>query len=530
VLRVGDAAASLELGDAVDPALSARVLATDAELGRSPREGLLERVPSFRSLLVRFDAGRVGFGAVRDALLRALEASAAREPPIGRLHELPVRYGGEDGPDLESVARAVGLEPAQVAALHAGDSYGVFMLGFRPGFPYLGLLPERLALPRRATPRPRVPAGSVALAARQTGIYPEASPGGWHLIGRTNALLFDPFAERPALLEPGDRVRFVPVEELGPAPSRRLPPPEAAGSPSVEVLDAGLLTSIQDAGRGGLRRLGVGRAGAADLGALAAANAALGNPAGAAALECTLAGPSLRFLRPTRFAVAGADLGALLERDDLGAWPVPAATAVLARPGQRLSFAGRRAGCRAVVAFAGGVRVPLVLGSRSTDRLAGFGGRGGRPLAAGDLLELDDAREGAAPRASGAFVDASERRTLRVVLGPQDDHFDEPALRRFLDADFSVSATSDRVGCRLEGPPLPHAGPAEIVSDGMLEGCVQVPPDGQPIVALCDGPTTGGYPKIATVIGADLPLLAQLVPGHSRVRFEAVDPRELPPG
>ncbi|MGE0453297.1 MAG: 5-oxoprolinase subunit PxpB [Vicinamibacteria bacterium] len=523
MLRVGDAAASLELGDAVLPQLSARVLATDAELRRAPFEGLLECVPSFRSLLVRFDASRVRFDAVRGGLLRALEACAAREAPAGRLHELPVRYGGEDGPDLEAVARAVGLEPAQVAALHAASVYGVFMLGFRPGFPYLGLLPERLALPRRATPRPRVPAGSVALAARQTGIYPEASPGGWHLIGRTNALLFDPLAERPALVEPGDRVRFVRVEELGPAPRRAGREPEPTGGASVEVLDGGLLTSIQDAGRSGLRRLGVGSAGAADLQALAAANAALGNAWDAAALECTLAGPGLRFLRPTRFAVAGADLGARLERDDLGAWPVPPAGAVLARPGQRLWFAGRRAGCRAVIAFAGGVRVPAVLGSRSTDRLAGFGGKDGRPLAAGDLLELDAARDTLAARAAGAFSEPPEVLTLRVVLGPQDDHFDEQALRRFLGAAFSVSATSDRVGCRLEGPPLSHAGPAEIVSDGMLEGCVQVPPDGQPIVALCDGPTTGGYPKIATVIAADLPRIAQLVPGQSRVRFEAVD-------
>ena len=229
----------------------------------------------------------------------------------------------------------------------------------------------------------------------------------------------------------------------------------------------------------------------------------------------------LEFLAPVRFAVTGADLGAVLERADLGAWPVPLGSGVLARPGNVLRFAGRRSGCRAYVALQGGIDVPAVLGARATDLQSGFGGLLGRALRAGDHAGR---RAGERPRHArriGRGPHATSV-TVRVVLGPQADYFAGSTVERFLASSFRLGATSDRVGCRLEGEPLRHQGPAEILSDGMLPGSIQVPPDGQPIVMLHDGPTTGGYPKIATVITADLPLLAQLVPGEGEVRFEQV--------
>ena len=178
-------------------------------------------------------------------------------------------------------------------------------------------------------------------------------------------------------------------------------------------------------------------------------------------------------------------------------------------------------GARAYLAFAGGIEVPFVLGSRATDVGAGFGGFHGRPLGAGDRLAFGASRSAAHdPEIVGPPPAA--RATVRVVLGPQDDHFDEDALRRFLDQPWSVASNSDRIGLRLEGPPLAHRGPSEIVSDGLVPGAIQVPPDGAPIVAMADGPTTGGYPKVATVVSADLPMLAQLVPGEGEVRFTAV--------
>jgi len=393
------------------------------------------------------------------------------------------------------------------------------MLGFKPGFAYLGLLPEPLECSRHKTPRVRVPAGSVALAGRQTGVYPVASPGGWQLIGRTALRLFDPWRDEPSLIAPGDRVRFAPVAELE-EPAALAAPRLLAPSPVAVVREPGLLTTVQDGGRFGHRRLGVGLAGAVDGSALAAANRAVGNREAAAALECTVVGPIVEFLAGVRFAVAGADLGAVLERADLGDWPVPRGASVLARPGNRLRFAGRRNGCRAYVALRGGIDVPEVLGSRATDLTSGFGGLAGRALRAGDLLAV--LPESPAALVSSRFEPCAGAVRVRVVLGPQDDHFGADRVARFLSDPWRVAATSDRIGLRLEGDPLRHLGPAEILSDGMVPGSIQIPPDGQPIVMLADGPTTGGYPKLATVLTEDLPLLAQLVPGEGEVRFERV--------
>ena len=525
VLPVGEAALTVELGGALDSATNARVLSLERDLALDPFEGFCEAVPSHRSLLVLFDPAAVRFGALASHLVARAARGVVSSAP-GRLHEVPAVYGGESGPDLPALARERGLSEVEVVRLHADGLYTAFMLGFTPGFAYLGLLPEALETPRHSTPRVRVPAGSVAVAGRQTGIYPVASPGGWQLIGRTSRRLFDPFRAEPALFAPGDRVRFLPVAEL--------PPPEPASAvptspltPVVEVVEPGLLTTVQDLGRAGYRRVGVSRAGPMDARAHAAANRAVGNPGGAAALECTMAGPALAFVAPSRVAVAGADLGAVLERADLGVWPVPLGASVLARPGNVLRFTARRSGCRAYVALQGGIDVPAVLGSRATDLQSGFGGFAGRPLAVGDLIAALPAA-GAGGAAGEAPLERPARSaTVRVVLGPQSDHFDAGTTARFLASPWRVSVTSDRVGCRLEGEPLRHAGPAEILSDGMVAGSIQVPPDGRPIVMTADGPTTGGYPKIATVLTADLPLLAQLVPGEGEVRFEAVRVEDL---
>jgi KipI family sensor histidine kinase inhibitor len=523
VLPVGDAALTVELGHAIDAAVNSRVRALDRELVRAPFAGFREAVPTYRSLLVLYDPSAIRFAAARRLLIeRAERATPSAE--AGRVHEAPTVYGGEDGPDLAEVSRARGLAEGQVIALHAGRPYTAMMLGFTPGFAYLGLLDATLATPRRATPRVRVPAGSVGIAGRQTGIYPRASPGGWSLLGRTRLPLFDPGREPASLVQPGDRVLFVPVPEL--------PVEEAPSSApgmtvaEVEVVEGGVLTTVQGPRRTGHRRIGVSGAGPLDLRAHRAANRLVGNHEDAPALECTVSGPTLRFHHPVRLALTGADLGAVLQRADLGEWPVPMGAPVLARAGNVLRFAGPRAGCRASLAIAGGIDVPAVLGSPSTDLPGGFGGLSGRALRAGDVLGLGHCRRGD-PREGEEWTAPSTSVSVRVVLGPQDDCFPPASVETFFTAVWRVGPTSDRVGLRLLGPGLAHRGQGEIVSDGMVPGCIQVPPDGQPIVMMADAPTTGGYPKIATVVSADLGHLAQLVPGVGTVRFEAVSIDDL---
>lgn len=525
-MPVGDSALSAVFGDTIDAATNARVRALDARLLTSPFPGYQEAIPAHCTLLVLYDPllcdHATAVAAVEEVIAQATPAETSER---STLRELSVVYGGEHGADLQAVAEACELTPAQVVERHTAMELTAFMLGFSPGFAYLGLLPPELQRPRRAEPRERVPAGSVAIAGPFTAVYPTASAGGWHLIGRTAQPMFDPTADPPSLILPGDRVRFRAVDTLFPAAAPAPPHETFLHEAALEVREPGLFTTVQDAGRPGRRRLGVAPSGALDLPALVAANRTLGNLEDAAALECTLSGPALRFLAGREFAVAGADLGAVLERSDLGAWPVPLGTPVRARAGNVLRFTGRRAGLRAYVAIAGGIRAPEVLGSRSASLTSGFAGLAGRALRAGDFLAGGLPRpargtpQPTRPPESGAAV-------LRVVLGPQHETFGAEACAAFLATDYTVSASSDRAGWRLEGPALPGDGPREMASEGMIPGCIQVPPGGRPIVIGPDGPTTGGYPKIATVISVDLPRFAQLVPGESHVRFSAVSVAE----
>ncbi len=210
VRPVGETAFTVEFGDRVNADLNRRVHALDALLKDASLAGIVERVPTYRSLLVVFDPLNTDGAALQAEILR-LAGGELTESPLapGRLIEIPVRYGGNDGPDLGDVATHCGFTPADVIAQHAAVTYQVAMLGFTPGFTYLLGLSPALATPRLATPRLQVPPGSVGIAGSQTGIYALSTPGGWRIIGRTPLLLFDPNRDKPFLVEAGDRVRFV---------------------------------------------------------------------------------------------------------------------------------------------------------------------------------------------------------------------------------------------------------------------------------------------------------------------------------
>lgn len=218
LLPLGDAAVLVRVGDAIDAATHARVRAVLDALGRAPIAGVREFVPAYAAVAVHYDpeafaaAADGPYARIAAALEERLAGLEVGAVPPGRLVEVPVRYGGDVGPDLGEVARHAGLTEDEVVRVHAGAEYAVYMVGFAPGFPYLAGLPERLAMPRRDSPRVAVPAGSVGIGGRQTGIYSLQTPGGWRIIGRTPLRLFRPDAEPPTLLQLGDRVRFVPVD------------------------------------------------------------------------------------------------------------------------------------------------------------------------------------------------------------------------------------------------------------------------------------------------------------------------------
>lgn len=280
--------------------------------------------------------------------------------------------------------------------------------------------------------------------------------------------------------------------------------------------------TVQDRGRFGHRARGIGTAGAADCVALATANLLVGNHPGAAALEFPIAGPVLRFERGVTIALAGADLGLRVAGVGQPAWE-----AVGVPAGARVDFTGRRSGCRAILAVAGGIDVPPILGSRSTDLRAGIGGVAGRALAAGDRLPIGSAP--GTPASPGRSPAATLRRAggghVRFVAGPEAAWFTAAARAAFVAAPYALTAASDRMGCRLSGAALPLAEARELRSQALVPGTIQVPPGGAPIVLLVDAPVTGGYPRIGVVIAADLPIVAQTMPGES-LCFVEVDRAE----
>jgi inhibitor of KinA len=206
-LSVGDRALAIEFGDAIDRRLSRQVLRLDHAIRADPPAGIVETVPTFRSLMVHYDPLATSRANLEAAITQLLDID--REPlAVAQLWRIPVCYEGQFAPDLADVGQQTGLAAADIVALHSAARYHVYMLGFLPGFPYMGDLPPELALPRRADPRVRVPAGSIAIATTLTAIYPYESPGGWHLIGATPIRFFDPSREPPSLLAAGDAVRF----------------------------------------------------------------------------------------------------------------------------------------------------------------------------------------------------------------------------------------------------------------------------------------------------------------------------------
>ncbi len=275
--------------------------------------------------------------------------------------------------------------------------------------------------------------------------------------------------------------------------------------------------TLQDAGRRGWQRFGVSRSGAMDLEALAAANALVGNPADTAALEFAHAAGSFKVAATScRIAVTGGHFAVSVDN-----CPIPPFTTATLLRGQTLQVGGSRDAVWGYIAVTDGFNLPLQLGSHATHARSGIGGFDGRAVAEGDALELASDWVRAAPERR--LMSLPDRRgPIRVVMGPQNEFFTDTAVNEFLSAEYNTTYQMDRLGYRLDGPVLAHSAGFNIISDGLVAGCIQVPGSGAPIVLMRDAQPPGGYPKIATVVSADLGRLAQMRPG-TRLRFKAVD-------
>ncbi len=288
---------------------------------------------------------------------------------------------------------------------------------------------------------------------------------------------------------------------------------------AIKINSAGLLSSIQDCGRFGYQRYGVSTSGAMDSYSLKMANLLVGNDPNSAVIEATLTGPEINFLSDCLIAICGADMTPQINGN-----LVPNNETIEVKNGDTLSFLGLKNGCRSYIAFAGGIAVPTVMGSKSTYFRAKIGGLDGRPLKQGDIIHLEESsgKKIIKKIPINLITEFKNNISLRVIPGPEIKKFDSSAIHTFLTSEYTVTVQSDRMGLRLSGQPvLSRLFSHDIISSGISQGTIQLPGNGQPIILMADRQTTGGYARIANVIGSDLHLVAQLKPGD-KIHFEEI--------
>jgi KipI family sensor histidine kinase inhibitor len=497
----------LRFASQILPDANARVHALSERLLKRPIEGITGITPGIVTLYVEFDPKRLPARRLRAHLEGELGELTPVKSESARVVEIPVRYGGED---LAEVARQTGFTTEEVIARHTAPSYTVYLVGFSPGQPYIGDVDPRLRIPRRPSPRSRVPASSLVIANSLTTIGPFAQPTGWSVLGQALVWLYDPNRSEVALLKPGDRVRFTSARgTMPPEPKHLELLPAEPRHPFLKVHESGLLDLVVDSNRSFTEHFGLSRSGPVDSRSARLANALVGNPPHAPLLEMSLTGPVLEALSAGVVVFAG--WGMVPLRNDV---EVEKFKSFYVRKGDILTFRPSTAGVRGYLAVPGGIDSGTFLGSASV-RLRG---RIGRALVAGDVLGVGSQR-GARPGFGFEPRRApSDAVSLRIVPGPQAS---DESLAQLTAGCFTVTS-ADRVGVRFDGPAVTGG---EVISEAVPVGAIQVPPGGAPILLLNDRGTTGGYAKPGILYPADLPLAGQLRPG-TRVRFRLMRLRD----
>jgi len=523
----GDRALLVELAD-----LESTLGMFDA-LNAAKLSGVLELVPAARTVLVRFDPLVT---AAQPLTERILGLTLGRGTVAdGRTVRIGVHY---DGDDLAEVAELLGISERGVVERHTASDYRVAFGGFAPGFAYLSGGDPVLDVPRRRSPRTRIPAGAVGLAGTFSGVYPRASPGGWQLIGHTDDAMWDLDRDPPATLQPGDRVSFVDLDaaESSVEPDALIEPVEITAqgldkldqsdspqpaardldeldprTPWLQIVHPGALALLQDGGRPGLAAMGVACSGALDRRSLHTANRLVGNPIDSAVIEFSFGG-QVRSVGDLVVAVAGEELELTVSTADDQTVSVTDQRPIALHDGDTLTLTPTL-GARGYLAVRGGFDLPEVLGSRSTDTMSRIGPpalTAGAALPIGSTVALAPVED---PQAwpGRLWADPIE---LPLLLGPRDDWFTAEAVELLFEQTWTVTPRSDRVGVRLVGDrPLERFERGELPSEGLVNGALQVPSDGQPVLFLADHPMTGGYPVIAVLHSSALDLAGQLAPG-----------------
>lgn len=514
-------AITFQFGETISEDTFHRILSLQEAIQKEPLDGYLESVPAYTTLTVFFDVLLLSakhceiYGYVVNHVEKLLSQQEINQTINCNLVRVPVCFEDEYAPDLEEICRLKSISKEQFISFYTKKQYHVYMLGFLPGFAYMGEVDSQIAVGRKSTPRLKVSAGSVGIAANQTGVYPMDSPGGWQIVGRTPLKLVDFKKKSPFLFKAGDQVQFYPIlsAEFEQMKEQTSVEEVLEMEENILVLKPGVYSVFQDFGRKGCRAQGVPVSGAQDKLSHIIANALVGNSSDKTTLEVTMGGLSLLFKKSTTIAVTGfgnvfvnekqKELNTIIsiQKDDV----------------LDIRFDGK--GLRSYIAVSGGFVVEKVLGSSSTSTNAGIG----KILSKQQKIFIG--KEKLSNHQAGLSIKKQSRRVIRIMPANELKLLTQDSRERLTNEPFTISNRCDRMGILLESERLSLIKPIEMLSTAVVPGTMQLTPDGKIIILMNDCQTTGGYPRIGQVAAADMNKLAQVIPGE-KVFFEFISSGE----
>lgn len=543
----------ISFGYEISLPLHEQVMQAKNKIESNPFNGLIETVPAYNCLAVHYDLWQVikKDNTIAETVEQCINtilntASTVSSQKQSTVLTIPVCFDESLGIDLNELSETLQLSVEEIIHLHSRKIYKVFMTGFTPGFPYMGIVDERLVTKRKASPRLKVEAGSVAIAGSQTGIYPFATPGGWNIIGRTPLSLFVRSKPDPFLLKAGDQVQFIQITKeefdqfIDTTPIEKketinynfiTTKKQEEAKQIIRVEQCGFLTTIQDAGRKGYLQYGVPQTGVMDDYSMKLANLLIGNEVTTPVLEITQSPHLFRIMKDCLVAFTGGGLQPIADGNEL-----PLFECLFIKEGTKIELKKQIPGFRLYMAVGGGFEAERFLGSCSTDITISAGGFKGRALKKEDVLCQQHALNAAQTHLqtvlnnrvrlqlniNTGFVTAIK---IRVVRGIEWHHMTEDAQQMIWDQPFTISPQSSRMGYRLKANSLPSRQSCDIISSPVTTGTVQLTSSGELIVLMADAQTVGGYPRVLQVINADLRILAQKKPGDT-ITFEEVSLKE----
>lgn len=502
-------AITFQFGDNLSEEVYKIISRLNFAIKKKPFEGFVETIPAYTTLTVfynpilLFDEQVSNYDYICDYVSKLLNNLPKTESQKKEIVEVPVCFDAEFAADLSLIAQEKGLSETEIIDIFLSRTYKIYMMGFLPGFAYMGEVHPSIATGRKATPRSMVEAGSVGIAGKQTGIYPINSPGGWQIIGRTPLNVFDINRKDAILFKSGDNIQFYAInkEEYYQIKQPIFKESKTFSSPDILILKGGVYTTIQDTGRLGYRDLGVPVGGAMDVLSHHEANAMVGNDMHDATLECTMGGLVLVFKKNTYFALSGSGK-AFLNGMEV-AYYVPHKV----KEEDVLEIRYNGIGFRTYLAVKGGFAGKKIMDSRSAIPKIGLG----ELLTKNHPLQIGKPNN--KPLKPIPKRELSKAKTIRIFASNEIDWLTESDKQHLLLNSYRISNRSDRMGYHLESEPLELEQKKEMLSTAVCPGTIQLTPNGQLIVLMNDCQTTGGYPRVGQVAEVDLAVLAQMKSG-----------------